>query len=459
MQDTIPKILQEQRLFFSTHKTKEIAFRKKTLLALYKAIIAKEDAICEALYKDFKKPRFETLGTETQIVLAELKLTIRKLRHWAKPEKVSPVWINFPSSDWIYREPYGAVLVIAPWNYPFQLALTPLIGAIAAGNTVVLKPSEVTTNTSKIIAEIISSVFPPQHAHVIQGGVEISQALLAQRWDYIFFTGSTRVGQIIYEQASKHLTPVTLELGGKSPCIVDETANLKLASKRIAWGKFLNAGQTCVAPDYVLVHKKVKSALIEALKKSITNAYGKESELSPDLARVVNAAHHKRLLGMLKGEKILFGGTHNSTDNFLAPTLVDEPTRNSQLMQEEIFGPILPIISYETEDDLNHFIMGTDKPLAAYIFTNSRTFRKKILQTYSFGGGAINDTVIQYANKDLPFGGVGKSGIGAYHGKNSFEVFSHLKAIVKKGTWIDIPVRYAPYRVPLWLAKHIKRLF
>jgi aldehyde dehydrogenase (NAD+) len=453
------QLLAQHRTFFETQKTKEIPFRKDFLKKLLAEIELQEDAICDALYADFKKPKFETLAAETQFVMAELKSAIRKLNTWTRPKRISGTLLNWPSSDYIYKEPYGTVLIIAPWNYPFQLAIAPLIGAIAAGNTAVIKPSEITPNTSKIVAEIIKKVFPEDYVTVVEGGVETSQNLLAQKWDYIFFTGSTRVGQIVYESAAKHLTPVTLELGGKNPTIVDSTASIDVAAKRIVWGKFLNAGQTCIATDYILVHKSVKNELIEALKSAITQFYGENVEASTDYARTVSKNHYQGLVGMLAGETILFGGEKNDTDNYLAPTLVDEPQRNSKLMKGEIFGPILPIISYETEEDIHSYIIHYGKPLATYVFSNNKSFQDQILKKYSFGGGAINDTIIHITNKRLPFGGVGHSGIGAYHGKTSFELFSHSKAIVKKGTWLDIPLRYPPYTLPLKYAKKIKNLF
>ncbi len=453
------QLLKQHRTFFETQQTKEILFRKDFLKKLLAEIELQEDAICDALYADFKKPRFETLAAETQFVMAELKSAIRKLHTWTRPKRISGTLLNWPSSDYIYKEPFGTVLIIAPWNYPFQLAIAPLIGAIAAGNTAVIKPSEITPNTSKIVAEIIKKVFPEDYVTVVEGGVETSQNLLAQKWDYIFFTGSTRVGQIVYESAAKYLTPVTLELGGKNPTIVDESANINVAAKRIVWGKFLNAGQTCIATDYILVHKSVKNELIEALKNAITKFYGKNVEASADYARTVSENHYKGLVEMLDGETILFGGEKNDTDNYLAPTLVDEPQRNSKLMKGEIFGPILPIISYETEEDIHSYIINYGKPLATYVFSNNKNFQEQILKKYSFGGGAINDTIIHITNKRLPFGGVGHSGIGAYHGKTSFELFSHSKAIVKKGTWLDIPLRYPPYTLPLKYAKKIKNLF
>ena len=452
-------ILNRQGEFFATQKTKDISFRKKALKRLQKEIVAREDDICDALYADFKKPRFETLVAETQFVLAELKNALSNVEFWAKPKRVSPTLANWPSADYIYNEPYGAVLIIAPWNYPFQLVFTPLVGAIAAGNTAVLKPSELTPNTAAIIAEIVAAVFDPGHVTVVQGGVETSQQLLAQKWDYIFFTGSTRVGQIVYESAARHLTPVTLELGGKNPCIVDETASVKLAAKRIVWGKFLNAGQTCIASDYILVHHKVKDKLIKALKKSILSAFGENIEGSPDYARTINAKHYNGLKDMLAGQEILFGGHTNDEDNYLSPTLVNEPSLDSKLMEGEIFGPILPVISYENEDDIRPLIMNYGKPLAIYIFSNRKSFQKKIIQSYSFGGGAINDTVIQITNKRLPFGGVGNSGIGAYHGKTSFELFSHQKGIIKKANWLEAPVRYPPYNLSMRIVKKIKHLF
>jgi len=453
------QLLSQHRTFFETQKTKEISFRKDFLKKLLAEIELQEDAICDSLYADFKKPKFETLAAETQFVMAELKSAIQKLNTWTRPKRISGTLLNWPSSDYIYKEPYGTVLIIAPWNYPFQLAIAPLIGAIAAGNTAVIKPSEITPNTSKIVADIIKKVFPEDYVTVVEGGVETSQDLLAQKWDYIFFTGSTRVGQIVYESAAKHLTPVTLELGGKNPTIVDSTATIDVAAKRIVWGKFLNAGQTCIATDYILVHKSVKNELIEALKSAITQFYGKNVEASTDYARTVSKNHYEGLVEMLAGETILFGGEKNDNDNYLAPTLVDEPQRNSKLMKGEIFGPILPIIGYETEEDIHSYIINYGKPLATYVFSNNKSFQNQILKKYSFGGGAINDTIIHITNKRLPFGGVGHSGIGAYHGKTSFELFSHSKAIVKKGTWLDIPLRYPPYTLPLKYAKKIKNLF
>jgi len=459
MQNLITQKIEAQRQFFSTQKTKDLAFRIKALKLLQKEIIRQEDAICEALYADFKKPKFESLVTETQFVLAELKSACKYLNLWAKPERVPGTLLNFPSSNWIYKEPYGTVLVMAPWNYPFQLAILPLISAIAAGNTVVLKPSELTPHTSALLKKLVASVFDESHAMVIEGDLPVSQQLLAEKWDYIFFTGSTKVGKIVYQSAAKNLTPVTLELGGKSPCIVDETALLSQAAKRIVWGKYLNAGQTCIAPDYILVHRSVKDLLIEEISKVITKFYGTDVQESADLARIVSSDHYNRLLDLLTDEDIVFGGQRNDKDNFLGPTLLNEPTRDSKVMQEEIFGPILPIISYDKEEDIAPWILSQGKPLAAYIFSRRTSFQDRLLKRYSFGGGVINDTLIHISNKELPFGGVGQSGIGTINGKRSFMAFSHQKSIVKRGTWLDIPLRNPPYTLPLSILKKIKHLF
>jgi aldehyde dehydrogenase (NAD+) len=434
----------------------DINFRKQTLVKLLISVQKHEEEIIKALYDDFKKPAFEAVVSETAYIVSELNHTIKNINKWAKPNMVLPSLLNFPSTDYIYKEPYGKVLIIAPWNYPYQLALCPLIAAVAAGNQVIVKPSELTPNTSSIVAKIISETFDENHVKCVEGGVEITQELLAQRWDYIFFTGSVAVGKIVAKAAAENLTPVTLELGGKNPCIIDATANLKLAAKRIVWGKFLNAGQTCIAPDYLLVSNKIKSDFIELIKKEIIGAYGENPETSPDFPRIINQKNWNRLTEMLKGESILAGGKSNIQDYYLAPTLLDEPSLDSLVMKDEIFGPILPVLSFENEADLVSIISRYEKPLSLYIFSNDNPFAKKIIQNYSFGGGCINDTVVYFSNKRLPFGGVGHSGIGAYHGKLSFSTFTHYKAIVKRANWLDIPTRYAPYKGKL---KSVKKLF
>ncbi|HCF04113.1 aldehyde dehydrogenase [Flavobacterium sp.] len=433
----------------------DIGYRKEILKRLLNAIIIHEDEIISALKADFHKPEFETVVTETSYVISDLKHTIKNLSRWAKPKRVFPFVVNIPSSDYIYKEPYGKVLVISPWNYPFQLALCPVIAAVAAGNQVVLKPSELTPNTAEIIQKIIAKVFSINQVEVIQGDASVATQLLSQRWDYIFFTGSVAVGKIVAKAAAQHLTPVTLELGGKNPCIVDETANLQIAAKRIVWGKFINAGQTCIAPDYILVHQKSKAQFIQYLKEEITHAYGHNPEISPDFARIINAKNWTRLVEMIESDKVIFGGKFNSETNYLAPTLIEENNLDSLIMQDEIFGPLLPIVTYDNESEIDTIIAKYEKPLALYVFSERNKFCDEIISKHSFGGGCINDTMVHFSNNKLPFGGVGHSGIGAYHGQLSFDVFSHHKAVVKKATWIDLPLRYAPYKGKLTIVKKI----
>ena len=436
------------------HKT-DINYRKESLKKLLQVITKHEDAIIKALYNDFKKPAFEAVLTETNYVLSDLKETIKNIDSWAKPKKVWPSILNFPSRDCVYSEPYGNVLILSPWNYPFQLALCPLVAAVAAGNKVTLKPSELTPHTAAIISTIINETFAVTDVVVITGDASIAADLLKKRWDYIFFTGSVAVGKIVAKAAAENLTPVTLELGGKSPCIVDETANLEVSAKRIVWGKIINAGQTCVAPDYILVQQKVKDVFVNFLIQEIQNALGSNPEESPDYARIINLKNWQRQLSLLENQKIIYGGQSNKDSLYLSPTLIDEPKMDSQVMQEEIFGPILPIISYQTAGDIEKTISSFDKPLSLYLFSENKSFIDEVLHKYSFGGGCINDTVVHLVNNRLPFGGVGNSGMGAYHGKLTFDIFSHKKSIVKRGTWLDLPVRYAPYKDKL---KNIRKI-
>lgn len=443
---SIPTLLQTQKEYFATQQTKDIAFRKASLKRLEQELIRRESDILKALHDDFRKSEYEGVMTETSIVLSELKMAIRNLHSWSKPQRIRPSLLNFPSSAKIYKEPYGTVLIIAPWNYPYQLAFAPLLGAIAAGNTVVLKPSELTPNTSKITREIITAVFKSEHVTVVEGGVSVAQELLAQRWDYIFFTGSVPVGRIVAKAAAEYITPVTLELGGKSPCIIDDTANLKLAAKRLVWGKFINGGQTCIAPDYLLIHHKIKEEFVSHFKEELIKAYGENPQESLDYPRIVNTRNFDRLAQMLTDQKYLIGGVTDRDDRYIAPTLIDEPNLNSEVMKGEIFGPIFPVLSYTSEKDIELIISKYDKPLALYVFTSRKNFAKNIISNYSFGGGTINDTTVHFANHRLPFGGVGESGIGGYHGKQTFDTFSHKKGVVTRGTWLDIPTRYAPYK-------------
>lgn len=457
--NSISQIISNQHTFFQSQKTKDVSFRLEKLKALKTEIVLKEQAIYDALKADFKKSEFESFLSEFGIVISELNLAIKNLKRWTKPKRVRSSILTFPSKDYIYVEPYGNVLIISPWNYPFLLSLEPLIMAIAAGNTVVLKPSELTPNTSKLITEIIQTVFEQNHAISIEGAVETSTKLLEKRWDYIFFTGSVNVGKIIAKAAAKHLTPITLELGGKSPCIIDDTANLKLVAKRLIWGKLLNAGQTCISPDYLIVKSTVKDALIKVLKSQIESYYSDTPKNSEDFPRIINLKNTERLAQYLKDVNIVFGGEVDLNKKYIAPTLIDSPSLDSAIMQDEIFGPILPILTYNTEKDIENLVWHFEKPLAFYVFSNNAKFCNQLIKKYSFGGGVINDVLIHFGNHRLPFGGVGNSGLGAYHGKLGFDTFSHKKSIIKRGNWIDPPVRYAPYKDKLNILKTMFKWF
>ena len=449
----IPEILQHQRDFFKSQKTKNVTYRIQKLKELKRTIVSREQDIYDALKKDFHKSEFESYMSEYGLLISELDLVLKNLNSWSKPKRVKPSMLTFPASDYIYKEPYGVVLVIAPWNYPFILAIEPLMMAIAAGNTVVVKPSELTSNTSQLVTEIIESVFKQEYVASIEGGISVASELLEQRWDYIFFTGSVSVGKIVAQAAAKHLTPTTLELGGKSPCIVDNTIDIKLASRRIVWGKFFNAGQTCISPDYIIAHTSVKEKLITCLKTEIIRAYGENPKLSEDYPRIINEKNTNRLVEMLDDVHVVFGGKYDITESYIEPTIIDNPSLKSKLMQDEIFGPILPILSYSDENEIDDIITNYEKPLSLYIFSKNKIFTNKILKRFSFGGGAINDPLIHFGNHRLPFGGVGASGIGAYHGKHGFDTFSHHKSVSKRGTWFDPPIRYAPYKNKLSLLK------
>lgn len=423
----------------------DILYRKQRLVHLFDVLIRREKDIVDALYRDFRKPEFEAVATETAQVQDELKYVIKRIRRWSKPRRVWPSIINFPSSDCLIPEPYGDVLIISPWNYPFQLAMLPLIAAVAAGNRVVLKPSEHAPHTAEILSLILTEVFDPTHVEVYTGGAQVAQKLLERRWDYIFFTGSTQVGKIVARSAAENLTPITLELGGKNPCIVDASANLELSARRIVWGKFINAGQTCIAPDYLLVDEKISDQLIKQLIREIENAYGQNPGESIDFARIINQNHTERLVNLITDQHIVYGGATNLENRYISPTIVLNPPMESGLMGDEIFGPILPILTYRSQDEIHKVIARFERPLGFYIFTQNHAFADALLNQYSFGGGCVNDTIIQYANRRLPFGGVGHSGLGAYHGKRSFDTFTHYKPVVKRGTWIDPSLRYAPY--------------
>ena len=451
--------IENQENYFRNGNTLPISKREKLLKNLKKEILSNEDKIFQALNNDLRKSNYETYLTEIGILISEIDLFLSNLKKWAKPKKVKSSLLSFPSSDYIYSEPYGKVLIISPWNYPFQLAVLPLMSAVAAGNTVVLKPSEHAPNTSSLIKEIIEKIFDKSHVLVVEGAAETASKLLEYRWDYIFFTGSVKIGKIVATAAAKHLTPTTLELGGKNPCIIDDSVDLRLTSRRIVWGKFVNAGQTCIAPDFLIVKRNIKEQLVDHLSKEIERAYGKDPKESEDYPRIVNKTNLFRLSNMIKDTKILFGGEYDIETCYFSPTIIDEPRIDSPIMDEEIFGPILPIISYDDENQIEKLISKYEKPLALYVFSTNKIFSEKIIRKYSFGGGAINDTIIHVGNPNLPFGGVGYSGIGAYHGKSSFDLLSHKKSIVKKGNWLDIKIRYAPYKGKLEYVKKFFKLF
>ncbi|WP_042456848.1 aldehyde dehydrogenase [Neobacillus dielmonensis] len=435
-------IVAKQTAFFHTGKTKDLSFRLEALQKLRMSIKQNEKQLMDALRADLNKSEFDAYTAEIGFVLEELRFTIKNLESWVKPQKVKTPITHMGSQSYIYSEPYGVALIIAPWNYPFQLAIAPLIGAIAAGNCAVIKPSELTPVTSKLLGKLVGELFPEEFIAVIEGGVETSQALLNERFDYIFFTGSVPVGRIIMEAAAKHLTPVTLELGGKSPCIVHEDANIKLAAKRIAWGKFTNAGQTCIAPDYLYLHKAVKEEFLQQFKEAITELYGAEPLNNPDFTHIVSERHFNRLTSFLDNGKISIGGKTIPDSLMIEPTVLTDITWEDPVMQDEIFGPILPVLSYSNLSEVIEGIHQHPKPLAFYIFTENSSVQQQVLDRVSFGGGCINDTVYHFVSPHLPFGGVGNSGIGSYHGKGSYDTFSHKKSVLKQTTRFDIPFRY-----------------
>ena len=444
--------------FFKTNKTKDLKFRKHQLKALRKSIKNHEQALLEALNKDLGKSKVEAYATEIGILLKSIKLARKELKNWAKTKQVETPLYLFPTKSYIKNEPYGTVLIIGPFNYPVQLVFEPLIGAIAAGNTAIVKPSELTPNVAEVIQDIIQETFEENYISVVKGGIEETQKLIHLPFDYMFFTGSEKVGQIIYESAAKNLVPVTLELGGKSPVIIDQTANLKVASERISFGKFTNAGQTCVAPDYILIDRKVKNDFINALKQTITEFYGENIKESPDFGRIVNQKHFNRLNELLETHesKTIFGGKSFEEDLYIEPTLIDNVNLQDKVMQEEIFGPILPIITYDDFDEAIQIIQSKSKPLSLYLFSEDENSTHRVLEELSFGGGAINDTLMHLANPNLPFGGIGASGIGQYHGKYSFDTFSHMKSYTFKSTRLESSIYFPPYKGKF---KYIKAFF
>jgi len=413
------------------------------LLDLRASILKHESLIMDAMQKDLGKSGMETYMTETGMVLEEITYTLKHLKHWMKDKVVPTPLAQFHSKSFVSPEPYGVALLMSPWNYPLQLCLAPVVGAISGGNCVMVKPSAYSAATSSAIAKIIGEVFNPEYVAVIEGGRKENSALLDEKFDYICFTGSVAVGKVVMAAASKNLTPVTLELGGKSPCIVDETADVKLAAKRIAFGKALNGGQTCVAPDYLFIHKNVKAKFIEAFKAALAEFFP-NGDLT-NMPTIINDKHFERITGLMKGEKIVCGGKTDSKKRLIETTLLDDVSESAPIMQEEIFGPVLPMMTFSDLKTCTDYIVGHPKPLALYLFTTSKKAEKQVLSTCSFGGGCINDTIIHLATSYMPFGGVGDSGMGGYHGKASFDTFTHMRSIVKKSNWIDMPMRYHPY--------------
>lgn len=437
------EIVNQQRNYFKTHTTKNLNFRRKQLKTLQKALQQNEPLLHEAIYKDFKKSEFDNYTTELSLLYKDIKEARINIFQWARTKPVSTGILNFPASSYVIPEPLGVCLVIGAWNYPYQLSFAPVIAAIAAGNTVILKPSELPSNTAAAMAKIVKENFDPAFFTVVEGGVEETQELLKQKFDKIFFTGSTKVGKIVYKAAAENLTPVTLELGGKSPAIVTESCNLKISVKRLVWGKFLNAGQTCIAPDYVLVHKSIEQQFLEQTKKEIISQHFAFE--NNNYLQIINNDNFERLTKMLVPEKIYYGGQINKETRYIQPTIMENVTMEDAVMQEEIFGPILPVLTYETIDEAIAKVNSLPKPLSCYLFTKSGSIKKKVLKEISFGGGAINETVMHISNSNLPFGGVGHSGIGNYHGEAGFKTFTHYKSVMDKPTWLDPSIRYYPH--------------
>ena len=451
-------LVENQRRFFGTGKTRDLDFRIGQLRVLEKLVSQNEDAICDGLKGDMNKSKFEAYVGELGILMNEITYAAGHLRSWAKPQRVRTPLIHFPATSRIHSEPLGVVLIIGPWNYPVQLLLTPLVGAMAAGNCAILKPSRHAPHTSEVIARLIGQSFDPAYVAVAAGGADTSQTLLEEKFDYIFFTGGPAVGKIVAAAAAKHLTPTTLELGGKSPCIVDRDAQLDVAARRITWGKFFNAGQTCVAPDYLLVDKTVKDPLLERIRGSVTEFYGTDPRMSPDYARIVNQRHFERLVNLLDQGDIVIGGDTDPSENYIGPTVIDNVSLDHKIMEDEIFGPILPVISYSDLGECISIVNRAPKPLSLYFFSGNRANRERVLSETSSGGGTINDTVLHLSTQTLPFGGVGQSGYGKYHGKASFDTFSNKRSILHRAFAFDLPLRYPPYGNKLSLVKKLLRL-
>lgn len=449
------QIFQSQKDFFFSQKTKEIPFRKENLSKLRDLLKSNENLLLEAIYKDFRKSAFDVYTNELNLIYAEINYFLKNLDQLNKPKKVKTGLPLLPAKSRIYYEPLGCTLIIGAWNYPYSLTLIPVISAIAAGNTCMIKPSELPANTMHVMARLINTNFPSEYLHVIEGGVSETTAILELPYDKIFFTGSPRVGKIVYEAAARNLTPVTLELGGKSPVIVTSKANLKIAAKRIVWGKYLNAGQTCVAPDYLLVEDSIKPRLLELIKQRLTlSSYSDGAE---HYVSIINKRNFDRIIRLIDKTKTIYGGSYNEQTLYIEPTVMDNVNWNDPIMQEEIFGPILPVLSYTDFEETLQQIIFREKPLAAYLFSTDRNEKEKFLNTVSFGGGCINDTIMHLTGHELPFGGVGNSGMGNYHGKAGFLTFSHQKSILDKSNYGEPNIKYPPYSEKK--LKWVKRLF
>ena len=448
MVEKIHGIRQAQNEFFRSGATLDVSFRRKMLERFSEALDKWEERLCDALWADLHKSYEEAYLTEISIIKAEVRTHLRKVKQWSKRHRVATPLKLFPSQSYVVKEPLGNALIIAPWNYPVQLLLNPLVGAISAGCTAVLKPSPYVPTVSGVIAEMIKETFDEAYVAVVQGNRDVNKALLDERWDMIFFTGSPSLGKTVMAAAARNLTPVVLELGGKSPCIVDKSANIKVAARRIAWGKTLNSGQTCIAPDYILIHKEVKDEFVRAFTEAMKELHGDDLKADRHYVRMVNDKAFERVASYIEGAKVLYGGDMDASERYIEPTLLDNPSLDSAVMTEEIFGPVFPMITIEGEfvDSVVDFVTSREKPLALYYFGHEQD-GWEVVRCTSSGGGCINDVIMHIANEHAPFGGVGNSGMGRYHGHESFEAFSHTRSIISTGTWIDLPFRYMPYKV------------
>lgn len=453
----VKKILSNQKTFFQSGVTLDIKFRRDALTRLFEKIKEMRSEIHTALHSDLRKSEFESIETETSCILEEIIYMRKRLKTWAKPKRVGVHFNNMPGKGRIYPEPYGSALIFSAWNYPFELAISPLIAAMAAGNCVVLKPASHAPATAEVIKKILDSCFDCKYIATISGGHGKAEILLQNKFDYIFYTGGTNVGRKVMLAAAENLTPVTLELGGKNPCVIAEDADLSVTAKRLVWGKFLNAGQTCLAPDYLLVNEKIKQPLCEKIKEVIKKFYGENPQESPDYPRIINEQHFDRLSKLLRNQEIFCGGGTDREDLYIEPTILAETKPDSEIMQEEIFGPLMPVITWKNFDEVTDFVNAREKPLALYYFSTAKRDLETLIQKTSSGGVSVNDTITHFINPSMPFGGVGESGTGAYHGKYGFDTFSHFKPVMIKPTFLDVPLRYPPFANKLkWLKKLCK---